>query len=511
MRLHMNSRRIRSATLTCAILCATLAGCGGAEEQAAVSGFASSGDTTAQEQSQSSRAERSDAPAVDPQEAAAARDASIYANLRAIALATHHHHDAKRSLPPAAPRYTDAEAGKTSWRVYVLPFLDEEELFGEYRLEEAWDSEHNRRFLARIPAVFADPEHDDGDEGKTRIAFITGPETAWEKAPDRAAVGLGPTFAKITDGTSNTILAIRLPAEKAVPWTKPAEFVLNPDDPLDGLRPIPPEGLWCVMMDGAVYRIPADIKPSDFKTFCTHREGTFVDRDEVLREVRIEEPADDSDSDDERSPTVHNLKMIGLALHNHHDTYRSFPPVAPQYTFSDAGGTSWRVFVAPFLDAYELFKEYRRDEAWDSEHNKTFLERMPPAFAAPALDAADDGKTRIVLVTGPGTAWDKAPEEPGIGLGPKFSHFTDGSGNTIVAIELPADKAVRWTEPVDFVLNPDDPLDGLRPLPPEGLLCLTGDGAVHRIPADIKPEDFHALCTNAGGEIVLPAKVLAKP
>lgn len=86
--------------------------------------------------------------------------------------------------------------------------------------------------------------------------------------------------------------------------------------------------------------------------------------------------------------------------------------------------------------------------------------------------------------------------------------ISDGLINTLLAIELPTDKAVPWTKPADFVLDPQKPLEGLGKIPAEGLIAVTMDGAVYRIPPDIKPEDFKALCTHAGGENVSPEKVL---
>ncbi len=41
-----------------------------------------------------------------------------------------------------------------SWRVYLLPYLNEEKLFRQIRLDEPWDSAWNRQFHAQMPNVY---------------------------------------------------------------------------------------------------------------------------------------------------------------------------------------------------------------------------------------------------------------------------------------------------------------------------------------------------------------------
>src|SRR5262249_12882572 len=74
-------------------------------------------------------------------------------NLKQIAMAFHKFADVYGRLPYAAG---DGKAGKgqLSWRVALLPFLEQEPLYREFRLNEAWDSPHNKRLLARMPEVY---------------------------------------------------------------------------------------------------------------------------------------------------------------------------------------------------------------------------------------------------------------------------------------------------------------------------------------------------------------------
>ena len=73
-----------------------------------------------------------------------------------IGLAMHNYAARAKSFPPAA--ITDGDGNRTlSWRVAILPYLDEKELYDQFRLDEPWDSPHNRELIARMPDVYADP------------------------------------------------------------------------------------------------------------------------------------------------------------------------------------------------------------------------------------------------------------------------------------------------------------------------------------------------------------------
>src|SRR5213078_2963713 len=70
------------------------------------------------------------------------------------AQALRRYHDRHGRFPPAV--VTDAD-GKPlySWRVLILPFLDEEGPYRRFHLNRAWDHPSNRALLDQMPAVFA--------------------------------------------------------------------------------------------------------------------------------------------------------------------------------------------------------------------------------------------------------------------------------------------------------------------------------------------------------------------
>lgn len=188
-----------------------------------------------------------------------------------------------------------------------------------------------------------------------------------------------------------------------------------------------------------------------------------------------------------------NFKQIGLAMHNFHDTYKVFPYAAGL----DAQGRpllSWRVYLLPFIEQAPLYAQFKLNEPWDSPNNKPLIAKMPTTYAATGTKV-EEGKTRLLLVTGPLTAY-------GGNSPPPLSSFRDGTSNTLLVVEAGADKAVEWTKPEDFVLNGANPLAGLGEIANAGFTALFCDGSVTTIPKTIPASAFRALCTNTGGEII---------
>ena len=64
-----------------------------------------------------------------------------------------------------------------SWRVAILPFIDQKDLYEEFRLDESWDSPHNAKLVERMPDVFASPAKPAEKSGETRYLAPVGPGT----------------------------------------------------------------------------------------------------------------------------------------------------------------------------------------------------------------------------------------------------------------------------------------------------------------------------------------------
>ena len=192
--------------------------------------------------------------------------------------------------------------------------------------------------------------------------------------------------------------------------------------------------------------------------------------------------------------SINNLRQIGLAMHNYHDTFTTFPASAGPRKPGQPP-VSWRVLILPFVEQQALYQQYRFDEPWDSEHNKKLAANMPAVFKAPGSKAAAEGKTNYLAVVGDPFAFAADKGRP-------LREFRDGTSNTILVVEVSDEKAVPWTKPEDFTPEAKNPSAGLVGLRPGGFLATFADGAVRRIPAGLDAATLHALFTRASNEPV---------
>jgi hypothetical protein len=194
-----------------------------------------------------------------------------------------------------------------------------------------------------------------------------------------------------------------------------------------------------------------------------------------------------------RNMAMNNLRQMALAMHIHHDTTKSFPAAA-SYDKEGKPLLSWRVHMLPYLEQQALYDQFHLDEPWDSEHNKTLIDKMPDIYRNPNDDSPS--KTNFLAVTGEGTVF---ADEKGI----SFADIRDGTSNTIMLVEANLDQSVIWTKPQDLVVNLDDPLKGLADFRPGGgFLAVFADGAARYISGTVDKDTLKALFTRAGGEIV---------
>jgi len=194
----------------------------------------------------------------------AARRMSSSSNLKQIALGIHNYHSAYKKLPQ---NITSAD-GKPllSWRVAILPFMDEYDLYQEFKLDEPWDSRHNIKLLDRMPAFLKHP----GGVTPPGTTVYQRPVGKRLMSPDREL-----KFRDITDGLSNTIMGLETLGEDAVKWTKPEDIRLDVASPLDALQDGTRDGFYVMLADGAVVFLSNQIKPELFKGLLT-RNGAEV-------------------------------------------------------------------------------------------------------------------------------------------------------------------------------------------------------------------------------------------
>ncbi len=186
-------------------------------------------------------------------------------NLKTLAFALRSYHDEHGQFPPAAIYSKDGKA-LLSWRVLLLPYLDQANLFRQFKLNEPWDGTTNKKLLDRMPEVYALP----GGKGKgtqTIYQVLTGAETIFP-SPNATR------DADITDGIRNTILIVE--AADPVPWMKPADLTYAPKKPLPKLGGISKEGFQAAFADGSVRLLPRSTKEEILRAYITRNGGEII-------------------------------------------------------------------------------------------------------------------------------------------------------------------------------------------------------------------------------------------
>jgi len=192
-------------------------------------------------------------------------------NLKQIGLAFHNYHDATRAFPAAGAPLKEGNP-PVSWRVRVLPYVEESALHDQYRFDEPWDSENNTKLLAKMPSVYKAPGSKVAKDGKTNYLAVVGKGNALSlKEPTR--------IDKILDGTSNTILVVEADDSKAVPWTKPEDFTPDDKNPMAGLVGLRRRGFLALFCDGSVRLISNKTAAETLKALFTRDGGEVVDPD----------------------------------------------------------------------------------------------------------------------------------------------------------------------------------------------------------------------------------------
>ena len=187
-------------------------------------------------------------------------------NLKQIGLAIDSYFDKgvnlQNQLPPQALRGSKGEP-LLSWRVMLLPFLDQKQLYKEFHLDEPWDSEHNKTLIGRMPAVFRSPSAKGKPDGRTPYLAAVGENLMFTGDPK------GLRYSDATDGLSDTILIVQSDEEHAVPWTKPEDLTIDLKKPASGLDGTSEKGSPALFADGSVGIIPRETSVQDLAGLFT--------------------------------------------------------------------------------------------------------------------------------------------------------------------------------------------------------------------------------------------------
>ncbi len=214
-----------------------------------------------------------------------------------------------------------------SWRVTILPYIEQQALYNAYNFDEPWDGPNNRKLIEKMPAIYHYPgaEGPPASPGHSSYFVFTGASTVLSVGPPQAGAGgqpqavggatrditrpnerapranvtppqapdggfstpplqpepvppsEGPSFMQITDGTSNTILAVE--ARRDIPWTKPEDIPFDSKAPLPELGGFLENGFNALFADGSVHFLKKSIQPQVLKALITRDGGEVISSD----------------------------------------------------------------------------------------------------------------------------------------------------------------------------------------------------------------------------------------
>ncbi len=189
-------------------------------------------------------------------------------NLKQLMLALHSYHDVHGHFPVDVAD----KGGKPllSWRVLILPYIDQADLYRQFKLDEPWDGPNNKPLIAKMPKTLRSPRQAEALEDVTTYLAPLGTGLMWD-APK------GVKMTQITDGTSNTIALVEADDDRAVIWSRPVDITINSKhNPLAGLLGHYGDGFQAAMADGSVRFFKKSIAPETLWSLFTRAGGEVV-------------------------------------------------------------------------------------------------------------------------------------------------------------------------------------------------------------------------------------------
>jgi hypothetical protein len=274
--------RLWTATLCLTALAVALAGCGIKQKPEETKPARDEGDPKQRYDSSTDSPDRTDNPPSKDLvtkgltgERLASAKTEAKNNLKLIALAFYAFHDANGRLPLGFYDKSGKKLG-LSWRVAILPYIEQGNLYNQFKLDEPWDSANNKKLIAKMPALFT-LKNAAPAQGYTHIRGFAGPQALFrppaQGRPGQLAYGL--PFLDITDGTANTILVAEV-AEPVI-WTKPDEPEYNPQKPVPALGGVFEDGFNAAMCDGTVHFFKLPQREELLRALITPQGGDVVD------------------------------------------------------------------------------------------------------------------------------------------------------------------------------------------------------------------------------------------
>jgi prepilin-type processing-associated H-X9-DG protein len=191
-------------------------------------------------------------------------------NLKQVGVALLNYQDINKTFPDRMTLAADGSPG-LSWRVSILPFLEQQLLYKKFRLDQPWDSPHNIQFANARPQFYACPSAKRRLKSESDYYAIGGPDSC---LPDGNALSLQEIMDG--DGTSNTVMIVESHTFNAT-WSEPRDIdpattswkINAPNAPSSGHN----SGAMVLFADGSTRFVTAETDPEVVKQLANRHDG----------------------------------------------------------------------------------------------------------------------------------------------------------------------------------------------------------------------------------------------
>ena len=200
----------------------------------------------------------------------AARKVQSNNNMKQIGLAIYNYEFTYENFPTGEKdgiKYADGKP-LLSWRVHILPFIEQQALYDQFKLAEPWNSEHNIKLLDQMPLIYKHPEYKEL-ENKTIYRI---PASDGSVLGEHKPIGIE----DVTDGTSSTAMVLAVGPEKAIEWTKPEPLPIDIDDVTSSFGTLK-KVIIVLFADGAIRDIPLTMENDDWLKLLNRHDGEALE------------------------------------------------------------------------------------------------------------------------------------------------------------------------------------------------------------------------------------------
>lgn len=215
-------------------------------------------------------------PAIVPYDHLVNRRSQCISNLKYIGLGLQNYADVYSCFPPA---YQTDESGKPmhSWRVLILPFIEQQALYDRYDFNEPWNGPHNSLLAKEMPPIYRCPSNTANNGTTTDYVAIVGPETMWQ-------ADHGAKFSEIKDRTSMTIAVVEASGAK-INWMEPRDLPFSAVShginakQGGGISSAHPGAVIALFADGHVQTLEQKLPLDVLKALCTKAGGETIEEE----------------------------------------------------------------------------------------------------------------------------------------------------------------------------------------------------------------------------------------